>query len=299
MTDGAPPTPLFAIDQENFVKCEFLHPGRSHKARVASALVDDAEQRGMIHPGGRPVLLERTGGNLGIALAVEARARGYQLALVTDPHYSALKKQLAARLGARVIDRGLEYPQCTNNGEVVRILLESEPATYHYLNQFGNPANPQAHVRGTGAEILAQLLARGFGRQATPVLVLGMGTGASMCGISSVLRAWFGHVITLAVEPPNCDLLAQKYGDHGVQGIAVGEPAPFYGVEELDGIIKVDDEDVAQSRQELLRRYRFLVGPSSAANFAALNVARQHPATAAAEKPLYITILYDRGEDYD
>lgn len=298
MPDAAPLTPLLAIDRETFVKCEFLHPGRSHKARVARALVDDAEQRELIHPGDGPVLLERTGGNLGIALAVEAQARGYELTLVTDPHYSVAKRQLAAKLGAQVIDRRKEFPQCTTNGEAVQALLNAEPAKYHYLNQFANPANPEAHERGTGAEILAQLLTRGFGRRATPVLVLGMGTGASMRGISNVMRRWFQQVITLGVEPHNCDLLAKRYEDHSLQGIAVGEPAPFYGVEDLDGIVKVDDHAVAIAHDELLRNHRFLVGPSSAANFSAVKRAQEHPAIEKAKDPFYVTLLYDRGEDY-
>src|ERR1022692_494173 len=87
MVDAVILTPLFQASEDTFLKCDFLHPGRSHKARVARALIEDAEDRQQLRVGSDQILLERTGGNLGIALAIEARLRGYQLTLVTDPHY--------------------------------------------------------------------------------------------------------------------------------------------------------------------------------------------------------------------
>lgn len=290
-------TPLFRAAEDVYLKCEFLHPGRSHKARVARSLIDDAEARGEISPLGSRVLLERTGGNLGISLALEARVRGYNLTLVTDPGYSRIKKDIARRLGANVIDRGVSFPQCTNNGEVVEFLLQDPDNNYFYLNQFSNPANPRAHEQGTGAEILSQLVARGHGRDTTIALIAGLGTGASMRGITSALTCWFGNVLNFAVEPEQCDILNSSYAEHSLQGIAVGEAPPFVDVRSLDAIISVSDQDAVRAASELLRRYGFFVGPSSAANFAAIGHARQHSLLPA--NCIFVSILYDRGEDYD
>jgi cysteine synthase A len=281
-----------------FLKCEFLHPGRSHKARVARSLIDDAEARGEISAHGDRILLERTGGNLGIALAVEAGLRGYKLTLVTDPGYSQIKKDIAARLGAEVIDRGISYPDCESNQDVIDILLGNSGNRYYYLNQFHNPANPRAHETGTGAEILSQLAGRGYGRETTIVLVLGLGTGASMLGISATLRTWFKRVLSFGVEPAQCDLLMASYALHPFQGIAVGEPPPFFDVHSLDTIVTVSEDEAGRASQELLRQFRFLVGPSSAANYAATHKAERHPLAQEHPDTVFVSLLYDRGEDY-
>jgi len=299
MADIGLPTPLFPVRADEFLKAEFLHPGRSHKARVARALVDDAEHRGEISAGRRRIMLERTGGNLGIALAVEARVRGYELTLVTDPHYSRIKRRIAVRLGATVIDRGERYPDCADNQAVIDILLADGRADYLYLNQFGNPANPRAHETGTGAEMLAQLRGGGLGRDVTVVLVGGLGTGASMRGVSRALRTWFGSVLTVGVEPPQCDLLAGQYAEHPFQGIAVGQPAPFFPASDLDAIVAVGAEQAVAAQHELIRRFRILVGPSSGANYAALAAARSHAVVRARRDCIFVTLLYDRGEDYE
>ncbi|MEU4796720.1 pyridoxal-phosphate dependent enzyme [Streptomyces sp. NPDC023327] len=285
-------TPLVADGDGVYLKCDFLHPGRSHKARVASALVDDAEARGLA--GKR--LLERTGGNLGVALAIEAKARGYHLVLVVDPGYSAAKKNLARRYGATVLDREVEFPQCRDNGEAVAALLAAEPDTYHYLNQFANVANPQAHERVTGPEIAGQLAAGGVCSDATVVLVSGTGTGATMRGVSTALRRHFATVVTLGVEPPHCDLLAGRYGEHPLHGIAVGQSAPFFPPQDLDGIVAVTPTELDEARQLLLTRHCFDVGPTSVANYAALRQARQRRPECA--KSIWVTLLFDRGEDY-
>lgn len=229
---------------------------------------------------------------------MEASIRGYKLTLVTDPHYSQRKKEIAARLGAQVIDRGISYPRCKNNQEVIDELLAHSDGEFHYLNQFGNPANPSAHEQQTGPEILCQLVSNGHGRETTVVLVKGLGTGASMRGISSALRTWFRNVITLGVQPPNCNILTDEYGEHPFQGIAVGQPPPFFHPRELDGIIPISESQAMDGEEELRRLYRFFVGPSSAANYAALVHAREHPAVKRHKRCVYVTLLYDRGEDY-
>ncbi|MEV6782718.1 pyridoxal-phosphate dependent enzyme [Streptomyces sp. NPDC051098] len=299
MSDPLPPTPLFEAIPGTLLKCEFLHPGRSHKARVARALIDDAEQRGRLGPGDRKVLLERTGGNLGIGLAVEARIRGYELVLVTDPGYSRIKRELAARLGATVINRGISYPQCEDNEAVVCMLLRQQPEKFLYLNQFGNPANPAAHEQGTGAEILAQLIGRGYGRNTPLALVSGLGTGATARGVSSALRQWFRRVAVIGVEPPDCDLRANRHGTHALQGFSVGQPAPFFPSADLDAIVPVTDEEVADAERELAETYRIFVGPSSCANYAAVHKLRSPGIDTVPSGAVYVSFLFDRGEDYE
>ncbi|MFE4968161.1 PLP-dependent cysteine synthase family protein [Streptomyces sp. NPDC056660] len=299
MSDTVLPTPLLEALPDVFLKCEFLHPGRSHKARVARALIDDAERRGIISPGGSTELIERTGGNLGIGLAIEARIRGYELVLITDPGYSKIKKELAARLGAKVIDRDISYPDCEDNEAAVQQALRSEPGRFHYLNQFGNPANPAAHEQGTGAEILAQLIGRGYGRDTKVCLISGLGTGATARGVSSTLRHWFRQVTVIGVEPPNCDLKNDLYGSHGLQGFSVGQPAPFFPSGELDGTVPVTDEEVSAAQLRLFEEYRIFVGPSSCANFAAVLKVCTPGADSASSRGVCVSFLYDRGEDYE
>jgi cysteine synthase A len=279
-----------------YLKCEFLHPGRSHKARVARSLVDDAEARGCVGGTTSRVLLERTGGNLGIGLAIEARVRGYSLTLVTDPGYSAAKKSMARRFGAIVLDRGVAFPGCRDNGEAIAEILRRDGDRYHYLDQFGNPANPRAHVLGTGPEIADQLGSYGVHSEATVVLVCGLGTGATMRGVSTVLESRFARVRKIAVQPPNCDLKAGIYEEHPFQGIAVGQPAPFFDVANLDDVIPVTTEQVAEVRDYLLARHRFDVGPSSLANLAALSSLRA--SSERRDDQVFVTLLFDRGEDY-
>ncbi|MGI5366747.1 pyridoxal-phosphate dependent enzyme [Streptomyces iakyrus] len=299
MWEPMPPTPLIEISPGALFKCEFLHPGRSHKARVARALMDDAEQRGELVPGGRKAVLERTGGNLGIGLAVEATIRGYELVLVTEPGYSKTKKELAARLGAKVLDRGAVFPQCADNEEAVRLMLREQPERYVYLNQFGNPANPSAHERGTGAEILAQMIGRGRGRDTKVVLVTGLGTGATARGVSRALRQWFRTVEVVGVEPPNCDLRADAHGAHALQGFSVGQAAPFFPSAELDAVVPVTDQEVAEAGRRLFEEHRIFVGPSSCANAAAVWKMLPSNPEHQSHTTLCVSFLFDRGEDYE
>ncbi|MDX3383862.1 pyridoxal-phosphate dependent enzyme [Streptomyces niveiscabiei] len=294
MSDTILPTPLLEVLPNTFLKCEFLHPGRSHKARVARALIEDAERRGVIVRGGGTALVERTGGNLGIGLALEARLRGHELVLVTDPGYSRIKKEIAGRLGAKVVDRGISHPDCADNEAAVQSILRAAPGRFHYLNQFGNPANPAAHEQGTGAEILAQLIGRGHGRDTRVTLVSGLGTGATARGVSSALRQWFREVEVVGVEPPDCDLLADRHGEHGLQGFSVGQPAPFFPSGELAAVVPVTDGEVAAAGTRLFEEHRVFVGPSSHANFAA--VLKSRPASPG---NVLVSFLYDRGEDYE
>jgi len=111
------------------------------------------------------------------------------------------------------------------------------------------------------------------------------------------LRKYFPRVVTVAVQPPNCDLLAARYGEHEAYGIAVGEPAPFMAISEVDGVVAVSSSEIVAAHDRILREHRFLVGTSSAANLAALSAARSHPACQG-EPRVFVTLLFDRGEDY-
>jgi cysteine synthase len=300
-------TPMIKDSSGVFLKCEFLHPGRSHKARVARHLVDDAEARGYIGGDSKRILLERTGGNLGVGLAMEARARGFPLTLVTDPSYSAAKRSLARRFGAIVLDRALSFPGCRDNGEAINEILRREGDRYHYLDQFGNPANPLTHESQTGPEIAEQLASFGVESDATVVLVCGMGTGATMRGVSAALAQRFARVRKVAVQPPNCELRSGRYAPHPFEGIAVGEPAPFVDVAELDDVVPVTVQQAARAHDYLITRHRFDVGPSSLANVAAVlsmsglndrHVGHQDAARDGHADQVFVTLLFDRGEDY-
>jgi cysteine synthase len=298
MADHTFRTPLFQASEDLFLKCEFLHPGRSHKARVARALIEAAERDGEVGPMRKRTLLERTGGNLGIALAMEATVRGYHVVLVTDPDYSAIKKELCRRFGATVIDRGREYSECATNQAVIDILLAERDSDFLYLNQFGNPANPRVHEWGTGGEIVSQLLSIGCSRDTAIVLFGGLGTGASMRGITAALRRWFEHVLAFGVQPAECNILEGTYAPHGLQGISVGEAPPFFPPALLDGVVSVTADEARAAGQELTRAFGFMVGPSSAANYAAAEAVRERVTASDVQNAVYVTLLYDRGEDY-
>src|ERR671937_1152448 len=192
-------------------KIESLNPGGSVKDRIAVAMVDDAERRGVLKPGG--TIVEPTSGNTGIGLAMVAAVKGYRLILTMPDDMSVERQRLLARFGAELhLTPAIEG--MTGAVYAAQELCREHP-DYFMPQQFENPANPEAHRRTTGPEILESL-----GGQRLDAFVAGVGTGGTLTGVGEVLKEKMPGVRVVAVEPAKSPVLAGGQArPHGIQGI--------------------------------------------------------------------------------
>ncbi len=266
-------------------KLEMRNPCGSVKDRVAVALIEDAERRGVLKP--RMTLIEATGGNTGIGLAFAAAIRGYRLILTMPETMSQERVALLRHLGAEVIlTPGILM------GDAVRRatqLLQEIPGSI-MLDQFANPANPEVHRRTTALEIWDDT------RGAVDVIVAGVGTGGTITGVSEVLKQRKPSVRAVAVEPAGAAVLSGRpAGSHLMPGIGVGFIPDVLNRSILDEVIAVTDEEAFERTRGLARKEGIVAGVSSgAALHAALHVAsREHSAG-----KMIVVILPDTGERY-
>ena len=266
-------------------KLESVNPGGSVKDRIAFAMVEDAERRGVIKPG--DTLVEPTSGNTGIGLAMVAAVKGYKLIVTMPEDMSMARRDLLARYGADIVltpaIEGMTGAVYAANDMV------NNHRDYHMLQQFENPANPDMHRRTTAIEILEATERR------IDAFVAGVGTGGTITGVGEVLKSELPNVRVIAVEPARSAVLqGKRAGVHGIQGIGASFVPSILNRDILDEIIAVGDEDAFQTARELARREGLLVGISSGANvFASLRVARQLGAG-----KRVVTVLPDTGERY-
>ena len=270
---------------EVVAKLESLNPAGSVKDRIALAMVEDAERRGVIKPG--DTLVEPTSGNTGIGLAMVAAVKGYKLIVTMPEDMSMARRDLLARYGADIVltpaIEGMTGAVYAANDMV------NNHRGYHMLQQFENPANPDMHRRTTAIEILEATERR------IDAFVAGVGTGGTITGVGEVLKSELPNVRVIAVEPARSAVLqGKRAGVHGIQGIGASFVPSILNRDILDEIIAVGDEDAFQTARELARREGLLVGISSGANvFASLRVARQLGAG-----KRVVTVLPDTGERY-
>lgn len=269
------------------LKAEHLNPGGSHKARIAMEMVLQAERDGWLSPGSCQTVLEPTGGNTGIGIAMACAVRGYQAVLVVPDNYSVGKQSLLRAMGARVI---LSDSTRGNNSHGERAMeLQFAHPDWVMLNQGANPANPQAHRHGTAVEILADL-----GPHRPDVLVAGVGTGGHLTGVGQVLRAQFPDLRIVAVEPEGCSLVQQRYRRHGIQGLAIGYCPPSLDRGLLSGIAHVSESEALAGMRALMRSEGVCAGISTGANIAAvLSLAQSEP-----PGTCFLTFSYDGSSDY-
>lgn len=267
------------------VKLESRNPCGSIKDRIAVAMIDDAEKRGILTRGA--TIIEATSGNTGIALAFLAAARGYRLVLTMPERMSKERVALLRYLGARVeLTPGTLMREARERAEA--IARETEGALR--LEQFDNPANPAIHRTTTAVEIWDDSEGN------VDVFVAGVGTGGTITGVGQALKAKKPSVRVVAVEPVNAAVLSGgRARNHMIQGIGAGFVPSLLDRSVIDEVIAVTEDDAFANARRLAREEGILAGISSGANLAAaLEVARR-PEMAG---KLVVTVVADTGERY-
>jgi cysteine synthase A len=269
-----------------FAKLESFNPGGSVKDRIGAAMIEAAEAEGRIEPG-RTTIVEPTSGNTGIALAFVCAAKGYELVLTLPQGMSRERESLLRLYGARV--EVTESLGGMNEAvEAARAMARSDDV--FMPDQFSNPANPEAHRRGTGPEIDRALDGK------VDVLVAGIGTGGTITGVGEYLRERNPKLLIVGVEPRGSAVLSgQPPGPHRIQGIGAGFVPPVLNRELLDEVVAVSDDEAVQTAWRCAQRIGLLAGIScGAAVCAALQVAAR-PDSAGKR---IVAIMPDSGERY-
>jgi cysteine synthase A len=273
-------------DVELYGKLESYNPGGSIKDRIALAMVLTAEKEGRIAPG-RTTIVEATSGNTGIGLAFVAAARGYELVIALPQGMSRERETLLRLFGARV-EVVESMGGMTEAVATARSLAESDDVWMP--DQFANPANPAAHRKTTGPELLEQLDRR------IDILVAGIGTGGTISGVGHVLKTHDDSTLVVGVEPASSAVLSGNTpGPHRIQGIGAGFVPPVLDRRVVDEIVPVSDDDAIDTAWALARRCGVLAGLScGAAMHAAIQVAKRPESRG---KRIAV-ILPDGGERY-
>ena len=268
------------------VKVEAFNPGGSVKDRIALAMIEDAEKKGMLKPGA--TIIEPTSGNTGVGLAWVGVAKGYRTILTMPETMSVERRNLLKAYGAK-----LELTPGTEGMKGAIARAEQLRATIPgavILGQFVNPANPAIHEQTTGEEVWTDTDGK------VEIFVAGVGTGGTVSGVGSALKKHNSAVKVVAVEPASSAVLTTGVpGKHKIQGIGAGFVPSTYNPDAVDEVITVTDDDAFAGARKLARTKGMLVGISSgAAFFAALALARKDENAG----KLIVALLPDTGERY-
>lgn len=268
------------------VKLEYFNPGGSVKDRVALAMIEDAEQRGALRPGG--IIIEPTSGNTGVGLAWVASVKGYRIILTMPETMSLERRNLLKALGAElVLTPGAEGMK----GAIRRAEeLQTEHPGAFIPGQFDNPANPAAHVSTTAQEIWRDTEGE------VDIFVAGVGTGGTLSGVARGLKRHNAAIKAYAVEPASSAMISgAPAGAHKIQGIGANFIPKNFDRAVADGVIAVADNDAIRASRLLAKHEGLLVGISSGATLhAAIQLARQPENK---EKTI-VALLPDTGERY-
>lgn len=267
-------------------KLEYLNPAGSVKDRVALAMVEDAERKGILKPGA--TIIEPTSGNTGIGLAAVAAAKGYKAILTLPDTMSVERRNLLGAYGAELV---LTEGAKGMKGAIAKAqeLRESIPGSV-ILGQFTNPANPEAHRNTTGPEIWDQT------KGAVDIFVAGVGTGGTITGVGEYLKSQKPDIKVVAVEPAGSPVLSKgTSGKHGIQGIGAGFVPDTLNTEIYDEIITIENEDAYAEGKAFAVSEGILVGISSGAALKAALVLAKRPENAG---KTIVVLLPDSGDRY-
>lgn len=258
---------LHSLQTTILAKLEYFNPAGSVKDRVALAMIEEAENKGILKSGS--VIIEPTSGNTGIGLAAVAAARGYKVILTMPETMSIERRSILKAYGAEIV---LTDGAAGMAGAIEKAKeLEKEIPDAFLTGQFTNPANPSAHLKTTGPEIWNDTDGK------VDIFVAGVGTGGTITGIGEYLKSKKPDIKIVAVEPEGSPYLSRgTAGAHGLQGIGAGFIPEILNTEIYDEIITVTDSDAYETGRSLAKNEGLLVGiTSGAAVFAALQLAKK------------------------
>ncbi len=267
-------------------KIEYFNPAGSVKDRVAKAMIDDAEEKGLLKPGA--VIIEPTSGNTGIGLAAVAASRGYKVILTMPETMSIERRNLLEAYGAQIVltdgSKGM-----TGAIEKAKELAAQTEGSF-IPGQFVNMANPAAHFASTGPEIWNDTDGK------VDIFVAGVGTGCTLSGVGKYLKSKNPNVKIVAVEPATSPVLSQgKAGPHKIQGIGAGFVPDTLDTDIYDEIITIENNEAFEAGRELARKDALLVGISSGAAVAAAEKLAKRPEN---KGKVIVALLPDTGERY-
>ena len=277
---------VLGLKAKVLAKLEYLNPAGSVKDRVAKAMIDDAEEKGLLKPGS--VIIEPTSGNTGIGLAAVAAARGYRIIIVMPDTMSVERRQLMKAYGAELV---LSEGAKGMKGAIAKAdELAAEIPDSFIPGQFVNPANPKAHFETTGPEIYADTDGE------VDIFVAGVGTGGTITGVGEYLKSKKPEIKVVAVEPATSPVLSKgTAGAHKIQGIGAGFVPKVLDTGVYDEIIPVANEDAFAVGKQIGKAEGVLVGISSgAAAWAAIELAKR-PEN---EGKTIVVLLPDTGDRY-
>ncbi len=274
------------LEADIYAKLELFNPAGSVKDRIALAMLDDAEQKGLLKKGS--VIIEPTSGNTGIGLASVAAARGYRIILTMPETMSVERRNLLKAYGAELV---LTDGAKGMKGAIAKAEELSKEIPDSFIpGQFVNPANPAIHRATTGPEIWDDTDGK------VDIFVAGVGTGGTVSGVGEYLKSKNPNVKVVAVEPAGSPVLSKGVsGPHKIQGIGAGFVPDTLDTKVYDEIIAVENEDAFKTGREIARKEGVLVGISSGAAVYAASVLAKRPEN---KGKIIVALLPDNGDRY-